>query len=171
MALCSYSQSSSGSPALAAVTQQLLDGSISPLTTNAYKKNIAMFQQFCESELRHTHWFPSKMSAVVSFIAFCFKKGYASSSITSALSAVSYIHKMHNLSDPTATFLVQKLLHGATKLRPSCDQRAPVTKVILHDLVRSAQHISICYYNNVLTSAMYLLAFHAFLRIGEIAAT
>ena len=111
------------------------------------------------------------MPAVVSFIAFCFKKGYASSSITSALSAVSYIHKMHNLNDPTATFVVRKLLHGAAKLRPSCDQRAPVTKVILHDLVRSAPHISICYYNGVLISAMYLLAFHAFLRIGEIAVT
>ena len=111
------------------------------------------------------------MPAMVSFIAFCFKKGYASLSITSALSAVSYIHKMHNLNDPTATFVVRKLLHGDAKLRPSCDRRAPVTKVIIHDLVRSAGHISICYHNSVLTSAMYLLAFHAFLRIGEIAVT
>lgn len=130
-----------------------------------------MFKQFCQSELHLTCWFPSNTQAVVSFVAFCFRKGYASSSITSALSAVSYIHKMHSLSDPTATFVVRKLLHGAAKLRPSYDQRAPVTKAVLHNLVRSSPHISICYYNDVLTTAMYLLAFHAFLRIGEIAVT
>ena len=130
-----------------------------------------MFQQFCKLELSVNNWFPSKTSAVVSFIAFCFKKGYAASSITSSLSAISYIHKMKNLEDPTASFVVRKLLHGAAKLRPSHDQRAPVTKAILHQLVLSSPQVSSCYYNTVLTAAMYLLAFHAFLRIGEIAVT
>ena len=78
---------------------------------------------------------------------------------------------MHNLADPTATFVVRKLLHGVTKLRTSIDQRTPVTKSILHQLVHSRPHISDCYYHNVLTAAMYLLAFHAFLHIGEIAVT
>lgn len=104
-------------------------------------------------------------------MAFCFQKGYASSTITSAISALAYIHKIHTLNDPTATFVVRKLLHGAAKLRPSFDQRAPVTKSILHNLVRSAPYISVCYYNKVMIAAMYLLAFHAFLRIGEIAVT
>ena len=62
------------SHALAAVTQQLLDGALSPLTTRSYKKNVDMFQQFCKLELCVNNWFPSKMSAVVSFIVFCFKK-------------------------------------------------------------------------------------------------
>ena len=35
--------------------------------------------------------------------------------------------------------------------------------------MRSTPHVSSCYYHNILLSAMYLLAFHAFLRIGEIA--
>ena len=78
---------------------------------------------------------------------------------------------MHNLADPTAIFVVRKLLHGAKKLRTSFDQRTPVTKSILHQLVHSTPHISDCYYHNVLTAGMYLLAFHAFLRIGEIAVT
>ena len=107
------------SHALATVTQQLLDGALSNLSTRAYKKNVERFQQFCKSELHITCWFPAKTPAVVSFIAFGFQKGYASSSITSALSAISYIHKMHNLDDQTATFVVRKLLQGAAKLRPS----------------------------------------------------
>jgi len=130
-----------------------------------------MFHKFFQSELHLRLWFPAKTKTVISFIAYCFQKGYATSSITSVLSALSFVHKMHGQEDPTATFMVRKLLQGAAKLRPSGDQRAPVTKAILHQLVRSTPHISHCYYNSILTSAMYLLAFHAFLRIGEIAVT
>lgn len=153
------------------VIQHLLDASLSDLTTQAYQKSVTMFHQFCQSELHLTHWFPAKTPAIISFIAFCFQKGYAPSSITSVISAISYVHKMHTFADPAATFVVRKLLHGAAKLRSSGDQRAPVTKSVLHKLVCSTPHISCCYYNNILTSAMYLLAFHAFLRIGEIAVT
>ena len=100
-------------------------------------------------------------------MTFCFQKGYAPSSITITISAISYVHKMHNLVDPTATFVVRKMLQGAAKLRSSGDQRAPVTTSVLYQLVSSTPHVSLFYYNIVLTSAMYLLAFHAFLRIGE----
>ena len=144
-----------------------MDSSLSQLTTKAYKKSVTMFHQFCQSELHIAQWFPAQSPAVVSFITFCFQKGYAPSSITSTISAISYVHKMHNLVDPTATFVVRKILQGAAKLRPSGDQRAPVTKSVLYQLVSSTPHVSHCYYNRVLTSAMYLLAFHAFLRIGE----
>ena len=153
------------------VIQQLLDASLSDLTTKAYQKSITMFHQFSHSELHLTRWFPATTTAIVSYIAFCFQKGYAPSSVTSVISAISYVHKMHNLAVPTATFVVRKFLHGATKLRTSFDQRTPVTKLILHQLVHSTPHISDCYYHNVLTAAMYLLAFHAFLRRSHLYST
>ena len=81
------------------------------------------------------------------------------------------VHKRHDLDDPAVTFVVRKLLHGAARLKSSGDQRAPVTQSVLYQLVRSTPKISLCYYNNILTSAMYLLAFHAFLLIREIAVT
>jgi len=77
---------------------------------------------------------------------------------------------MQNLEDSTATFFVRKLLHGTAKRRPSHNQWAPVKRSILHQIVFSSRHVSCCYYNDVL-SYMYLLAFHVFLRIGEIAIT
>ena len=128
-----------------------------------------MFHQFCHSELHLRHWFPAKTPAIVSFVAYCFQQGYAASSITTSLSAISYVHKIHNCVDPAASFVVRKLLHGTQKLRSAIDQRAPIIKVILHKLVRSTSHVASCYYHNILLSAMYLLAFHAFLRIGELA--
>ena len=80
------------------------------------------------------------------------------------------VHKRHDLDDPAVTFVVRKLLHGAARLKPSGDQWAPVTQSVLYQLVHSTPKISLCYYN-ILTSAMYLLAFHAFLLIREIAVT
>ena len=88
--------------------------------------------------------------------------------IATNLSAISFVQKVNGFGDPTSAFVIKKLLHGASKLRPSVDYRAPVTKEILHSLVRSAHHITDCFYNNTLVCSMYLLAFHGFLRIGEI---
>ena len=155
---------------MASVIQQLLNGALSDLTSKAYQKGITRFHDFCSTHLHISAWFPAKTPAVVSFVAFCFQGGFAPASIASTLSAISYVHKMHIYLDPTAAFVVRKLFQGATKLMPSCDQRAPITQAILNQLVDSTQYISISYYDRLLTSAMYLLAFHAFLRIGEIAA-
>ena len=125
---------------------------------------------FCTSQLHLPTCFPAEVSAVASFIASLFQSGYASASIATNLSAISYFHKIDGFVDPTAAFIIKKLLHGASKLRPSLDCRAPVTKTILHSLVRSATHTTDCCYNNTLICSMYLLAFHAFLRIGEMVA-
>ena len=101
-----------GSPALGTIIQQLLDPSLSELTTKAYRKHVTMFHKFCLSELHLSHWFPTKTPAIVSFVAYCFHKWYASSSITSLISAISYVHKMHNFIELAASFVVRKLLHG-----------------------------------------------------------
>ena len=110
----------------------------------------------------------SQTPSVVSFVAHLFQLGCAPFSITSTLSAILYIHKFHEVADPTAAFVIRKLLQGATKLRPSVDSRAPITTYILYLLVRSAPNVTDCCYHNMLISAMYLFIFHAFLRIGEI---
>ena len=148
-----------------------MGSALSDSSRKAYQNGVDKFNQFCISTLHVSTCFPAQVSSVVSFIAYLFKSGYASASITTTLSAISYIHKVHGLADPTSAFVVKKLLQGASKLRPSVDHRAPITKEILHSLVRSASSITDCFYNSVLISSMYLLAFHAFLRIGEIAVT
>ena len=146
-----------------------MDNALSGVSKKTYQRNYDRFHDFCRSDLNLSKCFPATIQAVVSFLAYLFQSGYASASITSALSAISYIHKMHDVADPTAAFVIKKLLQGASKLRPSIDFRAPVTKPILYSLVSSAPNVTECYYHNLLISSMYLFAFHAFLRIGEIA--
>ena len=93
---------------------------------------------------------------------------YDNQSVVCIINSQFSVHKVNGFADPTSAFVIKKLLHGASKLRPSVDYRAPVTKEILHSLVRSAPHITDCFYNNTLVCSMYLLDFHGFLRIGEI---
>ena len=79
------------------------------------------FEVFCVNSLRCVHWFPASTASVVSFTSSLFIHNYAASTIASTLSAISFFHKMHGFSDPTASFVVKKLLQGAAKLRPSRD--------------------------------------------------
>ena len=72
------------------------------------------------------------------------------------------------MADPTAAFVIRKLLQCAAKLSPSVDSRAPITQSILSLIVRSAPNVTDCYYHNMLISARYLFAFHASLRVWEI---
>ncbi len=87
------------------------------------------------------------------------------------LSSIAYFHKLNDYPDPTSSFLVRKMLQGARRLRPSSDLRAPVTPRILHRLVESTSKTTDSLYIRLLIYAIYLLAFHAFLRIGEIVVT
>ncbi|XP_077979653.1 uncharacterized protein LOC144434995 [Glandiceps talaboti] len=83
------------------------------------------------------------------------------------LSAISYVHKLAGCMDPTKSFLIQKLIVAAKKLDPRIDVRLPISQPILHKLVQSIEHTITTRYQQSLFRAMFLLAFHGFLRIGE----
>jgi hypothetical protein len=66
-----------------------------------------------------------------------------------------------------SSFLVRKALSGCQKLKPTVDCRLPITPTILHQLVQCLPHSFSDGYLVMLLSAMFLLAFHACLRVGE----
>lgn len=115
------------------------------------------------------HWFPASIDTVALYIAHLFEAGYASSTITTHISTVGYYHKLYASNDPTAAFIIRKMLVGVGKARPTSDVRLPITPGILHNLVGSTHLITQSHYHSVMLKAMYLLAFHAFLRISELA--
>ena len=89
--------------------------------------------------------------------------------LTSYLSAVGYVRKIKGYSDPTKSFLIHKLL-TALSHRRLADLRLPITRPVLHELVKSLQHTNSSVHQRCLYSAMFLLAFYGFFRIGELAA-
>ena len=114
-----------GPSALTNVADSLLTNALSDLTRRSYQASIDRFNTFCISQLQLVTCFPAEISAVVSFIASLFQSGYASATIATNLSAISFVHKVNGIGDPTSAFVIKKLLHGASKLRPSVDYRAP----------------------------------------------
>ena len=90
------------------------------------------------------------------------------SSIVSHISAISYVHKMCSVSDPTQHFLVRKILKGAQNIGKSPDCRMPITKPILLKLLAALQHTVTDKNNRLLLKAIFLTAFHGFFRLGEL---
>ena len=91
------------------------------------------------------------------------------STITSYLSAISYVHKLRVLRDPPKSFLIQKLLTALSRRQP-VDIRLPVTRPVLHELVRALSFTYSSAFRRSLFSALFLVAFYGLFRIGELTA-
>ena len=82
------------------------------------------------------------------------------------MSPIAYVHKLANVIDPTASFLVKKLLLGCQKNK-SGDSRCPILPSMLYKLVDHIHCVTSDMYIQVMLRCMFLIAFHCFLRIGE----
>lgn len=147
--------------------QTLLDSSLTNSSTASYSHAWMIFQNFAQ-KYDFTLELPVKQHILVYYVAYLFSEDYAASTITSYLSAVSYIHKLNNFRDPCSSFLIQKLLLSARKLRPSQDVRIPITRKILHQICDVLPVTVSNAFESAMFKAMFLLAFYGFLRIGEI---
>ena len=97
------------------ILPQLCDANI---LSKHVKRVLDKCSEFCVRELHLINCFTAETPSVVTFVVHLFQLGYAPSSITSSVSAISYIHNIHEVADPTAAFIIRKLLQGAAKLRP-----------------------------------------------------
>ena len=110
---------------------------------------------------------PVSVHMILLFIAHLFALGLAPSSIVSTVSAVSYFHKVNGFPDPSNAFLVTKLLAGARNVGAVPDVRLPVTLHILSRLVVAMPTVFSSHYKCLMLRAMMVLAFKAYLRVGE----
>lgn len=112
---------------------------------------------------------PVTVVDVCNFIGHLFLLNYSPSSIASHISAISYVHKVQNLYDPTQAFVTKKILKGCQSSVPTRDARLPITPEILRQLLNALAHTVPQHSLRILLRSLFLLAFHAFLRLGEIA--
>ena len=111
---------------------------------------------------------PLPPTCIPLFISYLSFQKLASSTIKSYLSAISYVHKIKGLHDPTKSFLVEKLSTALSRQQP-LDIRLPITRPILHELLRSLSFSNSSAFQRSLFSAMFLVAFYGLFRIGELA--
>ena len=143
----------------------LIQSSLSQNTAKSYEKSLQSFFSFLQ--LYHLPvQFPIMPISVALYATFMENKGYASSSIASALSVISFVHKCKGFPEPGKSFIVQQTLKGIKKSNPSMDCRLPITVDLLYKLCDSLCFICSARTRSMLKS-MYLMAFYAFLRVGE----
>lgn len=125
--------------------------------------------QFCE-EQKFNISLPIIDATMVNFLSYLLvSKKYSLSTVTSHVSALAYIHKLLGFEDFSGSFLVRQFLKGARKITSTKpDTRLPITIELLKKMIM-ALHMTIKnYYDRIMFSSMCLLAFHGFLRVGEI---
>lgn len=146
--------------------QTLLFASISEGTRQAYQRTWKLFMEFHRvNDIEFQ--FPAAQVTLTRFVAFMHDRTYAPSSITSAVSAISFVHKIMGFTDPSDSALVRKILQGCKKLSSSQDMRLPITVPILVKVVEASQTVIGNFYARIRFNTMCTLAFHALLRVGE----
>lgn len=146
---------------------ELTKEALAPATHKAYNRGLQQYKNFC---ICHSINFkiPIVVTHLLCFLTFLFDNGYAPPAIISINSALSYFHKSKGTFDSTQVFAVKQLLKGFKKKRPSTDSRKPISFTTLKKLCNSLPNMIMESYSTHLLKAMFLLAFHFALRIGEI---
>ena len=154
---------------MASITKHLLSASLSKGSTAAYKRSWNLFTEWAQSTLGDTKLvLPIQPAFIALFVSHLYSLHYASSTVSSYLSAIGYTHKLAGVGDPTETVIIRQIIKGYRKLVPAHDVRLPITLPILQQVINSFTHTTATAYQSKLLSAMSSLAFFAFLRIGEI---
>ena len=145
---------------------QVINSSLAPSTKQLYSRAWALLHDFgrkCNISV-----FPSDRTVLGLWITDLHIKGYATNTIRTFVSAISYYHKLSSYPDPSAYFMVEQTFQGLKRIRPSVDVRKPITQAILHQLVCALHHSNLTNYNTVLYTSMFLLAFYGLCRVCEL---
>lgn len=104
------------------------------------------------------------MTEICNFIAYLYSSLFSASTISSHISALSYIHKLFGLPDPTQMFIVKKLLRGCHKMGRSVDSRLQITIGILRNIINALPHSVSILDHRIMLKALFSLCFMLFLE-------
>ena len=149
-------------------SQSLLQSALSKSTGTAYTHSWKLLMEFCDNR-QLVLSLPLSSVLICNFIGYLFAKAYSPSTITSHVSALSYIHKVLDIDDQSNSFIARKMLKGCDNVHGSVsDSRLPITKPILKQMLAGLERCVVDVAIQLLLEAVFLLAFSEFLRLGEI---
>ena len=105
------------------------------------------------------------------FLTTLQSQSYKFSTIQSYASAISFIHKINELPDPTKSFYVQRLLKGTKKLSTARTSLKPIRHDLLCKMIDKIDMVLENPYTNKMMKALLLLSYYACLRAGEVLKT
>ena len=144
---------------------RLLESALSSASSKAYRRSWDLLLAW-----KPALSLPVSITYICNFIGHLFLQDYSPSTISTHISAISFLHKLCDIPDPTQAFVTKKILKGCRALGSRKDTRLLITAPILQQLLTALQHTVSQYSIRVLLRALFLVAFHAFLRLGEVTA-
>ena len=128
------------------------------------------YVEFC-SKLGFQAQVPISCFHLCYFIAFMSYSDLSFSTASTYLAGLAFKQKIEGFQDPLDSFVVKKMLAGFRRINPTNhDLRLPITGDILKKIISSLPFITSSNFETKLMHAAFTLAFHGFLRIGEVAA-
>ena len=157
--------------ALVNTASGLLAAALAPSSARQYQRVWSTFSTFALSH--NLCPLPASSATIALFISHSVSPPLpaAPATVASAISALSYVHKINGFPDPGDSFLVRKILKGVSALRGSVDLRIPITIPLLEALLAALPSVVGSPYQLALFSAMFSTMFAAFLRISEVTAS
>ena len=151
--------------------EHLLSVSMAVSSFKVYKRAWVLYQQSMiemgiDEELQLQ--LPITSQNVVLFIGYLSTRGFAPATITSYTTALGYAHKILDYSDPTSSYIVQKLLSSCNKIHQKVDSRLPITLVILERICSGLNFTVPHFYHRQLFHTMFVIAFFGLMRLAEI---
>ena len=150
--------------------QTILSNSLSSASLKSYRHSWDLFIEFCNKS-KFSCCLPLSQNVLLMFISYLDLKELAPATISSHMSALSYMHKVFNVTDSTKNFIVSKALASCYKKYKKIDMRLPITNDILEKIIFATEQVLDNCYEIKMFKAMFALAFHGFLRIGELTVT
>ena len=132
-----------------------------------YDTALSTFNNCRRSYRLEENW-PPRANELADFVSYLSYKQFSPSTVKSYISGISYFCKLHNLQDPTQSFLLRKILVGLSRKYLRTDDRKPITPDILSSLLRLLPAICKSPYESKLFSAMFTTAFFGYFRMGEL---
>lgn len=147
---------------------KLLESSLAPATKASYKNAMNHYKTFHHTYNGTSPLLPVSAEHLAQFVAVCHYRKLKASTITSYISAISYIHKLLDMVNPADSFLIKKLLHSVRRYK-NPDKRRPFTLNNLQDMMSALKSTVSDHVTRLCMRAMFLMAFFGLFRVGEIA--
>ena len=144
----------------------MIEEAVSKETKASYQRVWTRYTDFCKA-YSLVSGLPIAEENFLRFISFLYKQGYASKTIDSMVSALSYYHKINAMDCASQSELVKRDLAGIRNILPSNDSRLPISKCMLNKLLAEADNIVSDTFTLALFKAMASLSFYGLLRVGE----
>ncbi len=151
----------------------MIDASIASNTKDTYNTGLQCFTNFRIVYKLDNIW-PPPCSHIVLFVAYLSMKGKAYKTANCYLSAINFRCKFlepQNFIDFSKNFIVIKMLEGLKRSKNTTDQRLPITSELLFKISNVLSSVCSSSYETLLFTTAFSLAFHGFLRVGEIVYT